>query len=62
MRTHHGGLREVLLDGTDPQDLPALLDAAAGFLVEAMAPFEMARRSFLESAVAQRPAADGSAR
>lgn len=48
IRTHHAVLAEVLLTGNDPHDLPAILDAAAGFLVEAMAPFEMARRSFLE--------------
>jgi len=57
IRTHHAVLADVLLAGIDPQDLPTVLNAAAGFLVEAMAPFEMARRSFLErTSTPDRPA------
>ena len=62
VRTHSTVLRDVLVGGTDPRDLPDILDASAGFLVEALAPFEMARRSFLEKTGTEPPAPDGSAR
>lgn len=61
VRTHHTVLAEVLLGGVEPADLPATLDAAAGFLVEALAPFEMVRRSFLENTSKER-LPDGPAR
>ena len=61
VRTHHTVLAEVLLAGVDPPGLPAILDAAAGFLVESLAPFEMVRRSFLEHACNEKTS-DGPAR
>lgn len=48
VRIHSAVLRTVLVSEPDPQDIPAILDASAAFLVESLAPFEMARRSFLE--------------
>lgn len=48
IRIHHTVLGEVLLPGLDARELPAVLDLAAGFLIESLAPFEIARRSFLE--------------
>jgi hypothetical protein len=61
VRTHHTVLAEVLLAGVDPPGLPAILDAAAGFLVESLAPFEMVRRSFLEH-TSHEKTSDGPAR
>ena len=61
VRTHHTVLAEVLLAGVDPPGLPAILDAAAGFLVESLAPFEMVRRSFLEH-TSNEKTSDGPAR
>jgi len=49
VRTHHSVLGEILhaSDGVDTQR--DLLDHAAAFLVEALAPFEIARRGFMET-------------
>jgi len=58
IRTHRTVLAEVLLAGVDPPGLPAILDAAAGFLVESSAPFEMVRRSFLENTCNEKPRPD----
>ena len=49
IRTHHSVFGQVLRATTDPDDLPAIVNAAADFLVEALAPFEIARRAFLET-------------
>ncbi len=49
VRTHHAVFGEILRTTTDPDDVPAIVDAAADFLVEALAPFEIARRAFLET-------------
>lgn len=53
IRTHHRVFGDVLRTTTDPDDLPAIVNAAADFLVEALAPFEIARRAFLETAAPQ---------
>ena len=47
VQVHHRVLVEVL--GTTPdQDVDALIDVASDFLVEVLATYELARRSFLE--------------
>jgi len=48
IRIHHTVFGEILRTTTDPDDVPAIVNAAADFLVEALAPFEIARRAFLE--------------
>ncbi len=50
IRTHHTVFGQVLATPSDPTELADLVDAAASFLVEALAPYEMARRGFLERA------------
>ncbi len=50
IRTHHIVFGRVLAAPSDPAELADLVDAAASFLVEALAPYEMARRGFLERA------------
>ncbi len=54
VRIHHTVIGGVL-HTTEPGDIPAAVNAAAAFLVEALAPFEIARRGFLE-ATGTRPA------
>ena len=49
IRTHHSVFGQILRATTDADDLPAVVNAAADFLVEALAPFEIARRGFLET-------------
>ena len=48
-QTHHRVLVE-LLGTTPPRDVEYLVDAASAFLVEVLATYEIARRSFLEEA------------
>jgi len=50
VRTHHSVLGEVLQTENGGDTQRDLLDAAAAFLVEALAPFEIARRGFMETA------------
>jgi hypothetical protein len=52
VRVHHAVVGD-LLRTIDPSEVPATVEAAAGFLVEALAPFEIARRAFLEATGAQ---------
>jgi Phosphoserine phosphatase RsbU, N-terminal domain len=62
VRIHHAVIGDVL-QSTDPADVPASVDAAAAFLVEALAPFEIARRGFLEATgIRQDPPARGGRR
>ena len=49
IRIHHTVLGDILRTTTNPDELPTIVNAAADFLVEALAPFEIARRSFLET-------------
>jgi hypothetical protein len=51
VRAHHAALGELLLDRAADR-AAGLLDGAASFLIEAMAPFEMARRGYLETTAA----------
>lgn len=53
IRTHHTVFGDILRTTTDPGDVPAIVNAAADFLVEALAPFEIARRAYLETTAAQ---------
>jgi hypothetical protein len=46
-RVHHEIFLEVLRE-TPPQELPAIATAASEFLLEVLATFDMAQRSFLE--------------
>jgi Phosphoserine phosphatase RsbU, N-terminal domain len=48
VRVHHAVVGDVLRT-TNSDEMPTSVDAAAEFLVEALAPFEIARRGFLES-------------
>jgi hypothetical protein len=48
VRIHHGLLLEVLKTHQSPQELEHLAQAAAEFLVEALAIFEMTQRGFAE--------------
>jgi len=50
VRIHHTVIGTILHATPDPQGVQPVVDAAAGFLVEALAPYEMARRGFLERA------------
>ncbi len=50
VRIHHTVIGEILQATPDPQGIQTIVEAAAGFLVEALAPYEMARRGFLERA------------
>jgi len=47
--------RQILRTTTNPDDLTAIVNAAADFLVEALAPFEIARRGFLETTAPPTP-------
>jgi Phosphoserine phosphatase RsbU, N-terminal domain len=50
IRTHHTVFGDILRTTTNPDDLPAIVNAAAAdFLVEVLAPFEIARRGFRET-------------
>lgn len=49
IRVHHAAAGPILLT-TTPADLPATLEAAATFQVEAVSPYDMARSGFLEQA------------
>ena len=49
IRTHHLVFGQVL-GTTSATDVAKTVDAAAAFLVEALAPYEMARRGFMEIA------------
>ena len=55
IRAHHNVFGHVLRTTTDPDDLPRIVNAAADVLVEALAPFEIARRAFLEKATPDTP-------
>ena len=48
IRTHHQVFGDDLRATTNPDD-SAIINAAADFLVEALAPYEIARRGFLET-------------
>jgi hypothetical protein len=48
-RIHHAAAGPILLTAT-PADLPATLEAAAAFQVEAISAYDMARSGFLEQA------------
>jgi hypothetical protein len=48
IRIHHTVVGQVLQGTTDPQDVQEIVNAAAGFLVEALAPYEMARQGFFD--------------
>lgn len=50
VRTHHFAFGEVLDRYSAPSELADMINAAATFLVEALAPFEMARQAYLENA------------
>ena len=50
IRTHHHVVGAILRATTNPDDLPAIVNAAADFLIEALAPYEIARRAYLETA------------
>jgi hypothetical protein len=50
VRIHHTVIGKILRATPDPEGVQPVVDAAAGFLVEALAPYEMARRGFLERA------------
>jgi hypothetical protein len=41
---HHGVFSDVVLSVKDLEELPAIVEAATAFLVEALAPFEMTRQ------------------
>ena len=49
IRTHHHVFGAILRATTNPDDLPAIVNAAADFLIEALAPYEIARRAYLET-------------
>jgi hypothetical protein len=44
VQVHHRVFLDVVTDVRSVEDLPGLLEPAAAFLVEALAPFEMTRR------------------
>lgn len=48
-RIHHAAAGPILVTAT-PADLPAILEAAAAFQVEAISAYDMARSGFLEQA------------
>lgn len=54
IRTHHAVFGEVVIT-LDPGTQAPTVDAAASFLIEALAPYEMARRGYLERAQGDRP-------
>ncbi len=55
IRTHHVVFGQVLGTASTAADVAETVDAAAAFLVESLAPYEMARRGFMENAAAPRP-------
>ena len=55
VRIHHTVIGNILQATPDPAGIAPIVDAAAGFLVEALAPYEMARRGFLERATLTPP-------
>jgi hypothetical protein len=55
IRTHHHVFGQILRTTTNPDDHPAIVNAAADFLVEALAPFEIARRGYLETTTPPTP-------
>ncbi len=57
VRTHHQVFGQILSTTPNPDDLPAIVNAAADFLVEALAPFELARRGYLETTTTTTPPA-----
>lgn len=59
IRTHHTVLGHLLGTSSATSDVADTVDAAALFLVEALAPYEMARRGFLENAALPKDAGGG---
>ena len=55
VRIHHTVFGNVLHTTISGQDQQSLVAAAAAFLVEALAPFEMARRGFLDNSTGSNP-------
>ena len=49
IRAHHRVFGDILRTTTNPDDLPTIVNAAADFLIEVLAPFEIARRAYLET-------------
>ena len=49
IRTHHHVFGDTLRATNNPDDHPAIVNAAADFLAEALAPYEIARRAYLET-------------
>jgi hypothetical protein len=54
VRTHHIAFGKAITT-TDAGTQAGTIDAAASFLIEALAPYEMARRGYLERARDDRP-------
>jgi hypothetical protein len=54
IRTHHTVFGHLLAGTAADDDLADMADGAASFLVEALAPYEMARRGFLDRATPPR--------
>jgi hypothetical protein len=54
IRTHHAAFGQVVTN-IDPGTQAGAVDAAASFLIEALAPYEMARRGYLERVRDDRP-------
>jgi hypothetical protein len=54
IRTHHTAFGQVVTT-IDTDTRAGTVDAAATFLIEALAPYEMARRGYLEKAHNDRP-------
>ncbi len=55
IRTHHTVFGQILAGWSTADELADTVDAAASFLVEALAPYEMARRGFLERTATSPP-------
>ncbi len=55
IRTHHTVFGQLLAGSATTEELADIVDAAASFLVEALAPYEMARRGFLERTIPSVP-------
>lgn len=53
-RTHHAVVSPILA-ATAPADLASTFESAAGFLVEALAPYDIARSGFLEQSGTVQP-------
>ena len=54
IRTHHAAFGQ-LVTNIDPGTQAGTVDAAASFLIEALAPYEKARRGYLETVRDDRP-------